>query len=165
MVTILLMMMKISGKCAHFAENFYFYQKLPISKVESVSKSNFWPKSNMQNSAYTKPFGILTQQTFSIFLLKFIEMLWSYKKCQKIGVGRGLGQVMIKSLLAQTVWKFSLCSLHFQLWFKFQGNVLILLKNFPSIKKLPIRKVEGVLKWNFRPKLNRQNSPYTKLLS
>ena len=30
-------------------------------------------------------------------------MLWSYKKCQKIGVGRGLGQVRIKNLLAQTI--------------------------------------------------------------
>ena len=30
-------------------------------------------------------------------------MLWSYKKCQKIGVGRGLGRVRIKNLLAQTI--------------------------------------------------------------
>ena len=30
-------------------------------------------------------------------------MLWSYKKCQKIGVGRGLGQERIKILLAQTI--------------------------------------------------------------
>ena len=27
---------------------------LPISKVESFLKSNFWPKWNIQNSAYTK---------------------------------------------------------------------------------------------------------------
>ena len=30
-------------------------------------------------------------------------MLWSYKKCQKIGVARGLGRVRAKSLLAQTI--------------------------------------------------------------
>ena len=30
-------------------------------------------------------------------------MLWSYKKCQKIGVGRGLGRVRTKNLLAQTI--------------------------------------------------------------
>ena len=30
-------------------------------------------------------------------------MLWSYKKYQKIGVERGLGQVRIKNLLAQTI--------------------------------------------------------------
>ena len=30
-------------------------------------------------------------------------MVWSYKKCQKIGVGRGLDQVRIKNLLAQTI--------------------------------------------------------------
>ena len=30
-------------------------------------------------------------------------MLWSYKKCQKIGDERRLGQVRIKNLLAQTI--------------------------------------------------------------
>ena len=30
-------------------------------------------------------------------------MLSSYKKCQKIGVRRGLGRVRIKNLLAQTI--------------------------------------------------------------
>ena len=43
------------------------------------------------------------QLTCFIFLLKVIEMLWGYKKCQKIGVGRGLGQVRIKNFLAQTI--------------------------------------------------------------
>ena len=38
----------------------------------------------------TTKFGTLTQLTCFIFLLKFMEMLWSYKKCQKIGVGREL---------------------------------------------------------------------------
>ena len=30
-------------------------------------------------------------------------MLWSYKKCQEIGVGRGLEQFRIKNLFAQTI--------------------------------------------------------------
>ena len=30
-------------------------------------------------------------------------MLWSYKKCQKTGVGRGLEQFRTKNLLAQTI--------------------------------------------------------------
>ena len=30
-------------------------------------------------------------------------MLWFYKKCQKIRVGRGLGQVRNKNLLSQTI--------------------------------------------------------------
>ena len=30
-------------------------------------------------------------------------MLWSYKKCQKIGVGWGLGRVRAKNLLAHTI--------------------------------------------------------------
>ena len=30
-------------------------------------------------------------------------MLWNYKKCQKIGVKRGLGRVKVKNLLAQTI--------------------------------------------------------------
>ena len=46
-------------------------------------------------------------------LLKFIEMLWTYKKFLKIGVGSGVGQVRTKHLLAQTVWKSSFSSLHF----------------------------------------------------
>ena len=30
-------------------------------------------------------------------------MFWSFKKCQKIGVGRRLGRARIKNLLAQTI--------------------------------------------------------------
>ena len=41
--------------------------------------------------------------TSFMFLLKLIEMLWSNDKCQKIGVGKGLGWVRIKDLLAQTI--------------------------------------------------------------
>ena len=48
-------------------------------------------------------FGILTQLACFMFLLKFIEMLWSYKKSQKIGVGRGLGRVRTKNLFALTI--------------------------------------------------------------
>ena len=36
------------------------------------------------------------QVTCFIFLWKFIEMFWSYKNCQKIGVRRGLGGVRRK---------------------------------------------------------------------
>ena len=38
-----------------------------------------------------------------MFLLQFIDILPSYKKCQKVGVGRGLEEVMTKSLLAHTI--------------------------------------------------------------
>ena len=31
-------------------------------------------------------------------------MLWSYRKCQKLGVGRTLGRVRTKNMLAQTIW-------------------------------------------------------------
>ena len=77
-------------------------EKLPISQVESFLKSNFWPKSNIQNSSYTKPLNLELQRNF-IILLKIGETLWSYRKCQKIGVGRRLGQVRTKYLLAQTI--------------------------------------------------------------
>ena len=30
-------------------------------------------------------------------------MLWSYKKCQKIGIGKGLGCVKAKNVLVQTI--------------------------------------------------------------
>ena len=40
-------------KCS-FGSKMFSIKKLPISKVESFLKSYFWPKSNMQNSAYTK---------------------------------------------------------------------------------------------------------------
>ena len=76
-----------------------------INKVESFWKSNFWPKPNMQNSAYTKTIklGTLVQLDCFIFLLKFIAMIWSYKKCQKIGFGRRLAWVRAKNMLAQTI--------------------------------------------------------------
>ena len=51
--------------------------KLPISKVESFLKSNF---IEIHRNA--------------------LELK---KKCQKNGVGKGLGQVRIKNLLAQTI--------------------------------------------------------------
>ena len=43
------------------------------------------------------------QLTCFMFLLKFMEMLWSYEKCQKIGVGKEMGQVRFKNSLAQTI--------------------------------------------------------------
>ena len=36
-------------------------------------------------------------------LLTFIETLLSYEKCQKAGVRRGLGRVIMKNLLAETI--------------------------------------------------------------
>ena len=48
-------------------------------------------------------FGTLTQLPCFAFLLNFIEMLWNFKQCQKIGVGRRLGQVRAKNVLAQTI--------------------------------------------------------------
>ena len=51
----------------------------------------------------TFKFGTLAQLTCFIFLLKFLQVLWSYKKCQKIGVERGLGRATIKNVLAQTI--------------------------------------------------------------
>ena len=40
----------------------------------------------MQNSTYKKPIklGTLAQVTCSIFLLKFIEMFWSYRNAKKL---------------------------------------------------------------------------------
>ena len=38
-----------------------------------------------------------------IFLSKFIDTLWSYKKHQKVVTGRTVGQRKIKSWLAQTI--------------------------------------------------------------
>ena len=77
-------------------------EKLPISNVESFLESNFRPKSNIQNSAYTKPLN-LTQRTCFTFLWKIVEKLWSCKKCQKIEVGIELVEVRIKNLSAQTI--------------------------------------------------------------
>ena len=38
-----------------------------------------------------------------MFLLKLIEMFWSYEKCQKIGIGRELRRGKTKNMLAQTI--------------------------------------------------------------
>ena len=77
---------KFLEKVVIWLKNVTFIIKLPINKVVSFLKSNFWPKSKMQNSAYIKPLN----RNFSA-------------KCQKIGVGRGLGRVRTKNLLAQTI--------------------------------------------------------------
>ena len=36
-------------------------------------------------------FGILMQLAYFMFFIEYREMHWSYKKCQKIGVGKGAG--------------------------------------------------------------------------
>ena len=95
---------KFLEKVLIWLKNVTSIKKLPIRKVGSFLKSNFWPKSNMKNSGYTKPlFGTLTQLACFIFLLKFIEMLWSYRKCQEIRNGRVLSRVRAKNVLAQTI--------------------------------------------------------------
>ena len=95
---------KFLEKVLIWLKNVTSITKLQISKAEIFLKLNFWPKWNIQNSAYTKPLNLkLTQLTCFIFLLKFLELLWSYNKCQKIGVGRGLDRVRIKHLLPQTI--------------------------------------------------------------
>ena len=35
--------------------------------------------------------------------MKSLEMIWSYKECQKVLVGRGLGRFRTKKLLVQTI--------------------------------------------------------------
>ena len=47
--------------------------------------------------------GTLMHLTCFIFFLKFIEMLWSFKKYQKIGIGRGLARLRTKHLFPQTL--------------------------------------------------------------
>ena len=86
---------KFLEKVLTYLKNVTSIKRLPISKVECFWKSNFWPKSNMQNSAY--------KTDLLYIFIKFIEVFWSYKKFQKIEVGRGLGWVRIKTLLAQTI--------------------------------------------------------------
>ena len=93
---------KFLEKVLIWLKNVTSIKKLLISKVESFWKSNFWPKSKYCLHKTVKP-GTLTQLTWFIFLLKFIEMLWSYKKFQKIGVGRELDRIRTKNLLAQTI--------------------------------------------------------------
>ena len=91
-------------KVLMWLKNVTSIKNLPTSNVESFLKPNFWPKSNVQNSAYTKPVNVkLTKLICFIFSLKFIEMLWSYKACQKIGVRSRQGRVRTKCLFAQTI--------------------------------------------------------------
>ena len=53
------MMIQISEQFLFiWLKNVTSIEKLPISKVESFWKSSFLPKSNMQNSAYTKPLNL-----------------------------------------------------------------------------------------------------------
>ena len=54
-----------------------------------------------------------------------------------------------QNILTKIDWKFLLCSLHSQWWFKFLEKAIIYLKNVSSINKLPIIKVERFLKSSF----------------
>ena len=66
-------------------------------------------------------------------------------KMSKNYVSRTLGRVNTKNLFSQTVWKFSVWSLHFQWWFQFLKKTLISFKKLTSAKKLPINNDESVL--------------------
>ena len=77
--------------------------EVPINKTESFLKLHFWTKLNMHNSAYTKLLNLELQSNWLALHLKLIQMVWSYKKCLRIAVGRGLGWVRIKNFLPQTV--------------------------------------------------------------
>ena len=89
-----------SKKYLFLGKNLTYIKKLPISKVKNFLMKNFWRNSNMENSAYTKTSNFEIQ---FIFLLKFIQILWCYKKYKKIGVWRVLGQVIIKNFLEHTI--------------------------------------------------------------
>ena len=96
---------KFLEKVLIWIKNVTSAKKLTTCKVESYLKSNFWPKSIMQNSTYTK---LLNSELWQNWLaLYFYLSSWKYfgvvKKCQKIGVGRGLGRVRAKNLLAQII--------------------------------------------------------------
>ena len=52
------MMIQISGKSASLAQKCFFYQKTTNKQSWKPFKSNFLPKSNMQNGAYTKPLNL-----------------------------------------------------------------------------------------------------------
>ena len=93
------------GKVIRCFKNVTSIKKLPIGKVESFSKSNFWPKWNIQKYCLYKTiqFGTLTQLACFIFFLKFIEMLWSSKRCIKAWVGRRQGRDKAKNVLSQAI--------------------------------------------------------------
>ena len=97
-----------------------FSQKTTNKLPSKPSRVNFWSKLNKKNTSYTK-------------LLNF-----NY-------VSRTLGRVNTKNLFAQTVWKFSVCTLHFQWWFQYLKKLLISFKKLTSAKKLPISDDESVL--------------------
>ena len=92
-------MNQISGKKLVCLKKGSSIKNLPISKVESLLKSNF-DQNQYTNSAYTKPlnFRYLTQLTCFILLFKIVEMLWSYGKCRKIEVWKIMGRVLNQSL-------------------------------------------------------------------
>ena len=52
------MMIQLSGKSAYLAQKCHFYHKTKNKQSWKFSKSNFWPKSNIQNSAYTKSLSL-----------------------------------------------------------------------------------------------------------
>ena len=88
-------------KYQFWLKNVSLFKKQLIDKVES-SEVQFWSKPRIQNSANLKPLNleVLTQLTCFVFIM-IGEMLLSYRKCPKIQVRRGLGQLTAKNLFAR----------------------------------------------------------------
>ena len=97
---------QIFGKSAHLAQKCYFCQKTINKQSWKLFKVKIFDLNQICKIVFAQNHWIwnfnATELCF-IFLLKFVEMLWSYKNCQKNWSWKGLGWVRIKNLLAQTI--------------------------------------------------------------
>ena len=97
---------QMSEESSTLAQKRYFY--LQGTNNQSWKDFKFkllpWIKYLKQCLQKNIKFGTLAKLACFIFLLKLIEMVWSYKKCQKSGDERGLRQSMIKSFLPRLSW-------------------------------------------------------------
>ena len=94
------MMIQISEKVLIWLKKANFIKKPPVSKRESFWKSNFDQKLIYK----TINFVILTQLDRFIFSLKIKEVLWSYRKSQKLKFEENWEELWQKICLFRHFW-------------------------------------------------------------
>ena len=72
-------MIQISGESAHLTQKGYFYQKATNKQSWKLYKVKFWPKPNIQSSAYLKPLKLGFQHDCLA-----LHFYWKLKKCFEV---------------------------------------------------------------------------------
>ena len=74
LLSLLPIMIQISGKSAHLDQKCYFYQETTNKQSWKLPKFKLWPKSSIQDTASRKPF------IWTLAILTFLYFYWKVRK-------------------------------------------------------------------------------------